>query len=161
MYNFIKLLYIFNSIIRQQLYKIVFGRNISFGRHITFRRSFTLVALGKVIIHDNVFFNHNCSVCSIKSVEIGEGTICGENVKIYDHNHNYDNIQKPIKEQGYNSAPIKIGKHCWIGSNVTILKGVSIGDNCTIGAGCIIYKDVPSRTLVINKQKLEFKTHSS
>lgn len=112
---------------------------------------------GKVVIGDNVFFNHYCSICSIDSIAIGDGTIFGENVKIYDHNHCYKDLNIPIKEQGYTSAPVNIGKHCWIGSNVVILKGVTIGDNCVIGAGCIIYKDVSDNTIVINKQSLEFK----
>lgn len=36
-----------------------------------------------------------------------------------------------------------IGKHVWIGSNVVILKGVTIGDNAVIGAGCVVDRDVP------------------
>lgn len=75
-------------------------------------------------------------------------------MKIYDHNHCYKDTNVPIKDQGYTSAPIMIGKHCWIGSNVIILKGVTIGDNCVIGAGCTIYKDVPDNSVVINQQNL-------
>lgn len=90
-------------------------------------------------------------------ISIGDGTIFGENVKVYDHNHCYKNPDVPIKEQGFSSAPINIGNHCWIGSNVVILKGVTIGDNCVIGAGCIVYKDVPSGTIVVNKQDLLYK----
>ncbi|MBP5395319.1 MAG: hypothetical protein J6Y18_05410 [Candidatus Methanomethylophilaceae archaeon] len=40
-------------------------------------------------------------------------------------------------------APIKIGEDCWIGANVTILPGVTIGDRCIIGAGSVVTKDVP------------------
>lgn len=90
----------------------------------------------------------------INSITIGTGTIFGENVKIYDHNHCYKDIEIPIKNQGYSSKPINIGKHCWIGSNVVILKGVTIGDNSVIGVGCIIYKDVPSGSILLNRQSL-------
>lgn len=154
MYIFVKGWYVICSFVKQRFYKFIFGRNLSFGHHVVFRRSFTLVAEGRVNIHDNVFFNHNCSVCSMESIEIGEGTICGENVKIYDHNHEYRDIRIPIKEQGYHSAPIRIGKHCWIASNVVILQGVTIGDNCVIGAGCVIYKDIEKNSVVVNKQDL-------
>ncbi len=41
---------------------------------------------------------------------------------------------------------------------MTILKGVTIGDNCVIGAGCVIYKDVPANSIVINVQNQETKT---
>lgn len=112
---------------------------------------------GKVIIGDNVFFNNYCSVNANESITIGDGTLFGENVRIYDHNHKYKDVNVPIKEQGFTSAPVVIGKHCWIASNVTILKGVHIGDNCVIGAGCVIYKDVPANTTVVNKQNLELR----
>ncbi|WP_245539688.1 hypothetical protein [Riemerella columbina] len=39
-------------------------------------------------------------------------------------------------------------------TNCIILKGVTIGDNSIIGAGCIIYKDVPANSIIINKQEL-------
>ena len=96
----------------------------------------------------------------MNKVTIGEGTIFGENVKIYEHNHCYKDVNIPIKKQGYISASIVIGKHCWIASNMTILKGVTIGDNCVIGAGCIIYKDVPDNSVVMNKQELMIKLRS-
>ena len=73
------------------------------------------------------------------------------------HNHCYKDVDVPIKEQGFTTAPVSIGKHCWIGSNVVILKGVTIGDNCVIGAGCVVYKDVPSGSIVVNKQNLLYK----
>lgn len=94
-------------------------------------------------------------------ISIGTGTVFGENVKIYDHNHIYSNPVVLIKKQGYTSAPVHIGKHCWIGSNVTILKGVSIGDNCVVGAGCVIYKNVPANSIVVNKQELLIKKNES
>ena len=63
----------------------------------------------------------------------------------------------PIKHQGYAEAPITIGKHCWIASNVVILKGVTIGDNCVIGAGCVVYKDVPEGSIIVNGNNHESK----
>jgi acetyltransferase-like isoleucine patch superfamily enzyme len=108
---------------------------------------------GDVRIGDDVFFNNYCTVCAMKEITIGNGTIFGENVKIYDHNHIYKNPNILIKKQGYTSGSIHIGNHCWIGSNVTILKGVKIGDNCVIGASCVVYRDVPTNSIVLNKQE--------
>lgn len=140
-------------------YRIVFGSRFYSGRNFQFRKGFTLLIdkKGKVKIGDNVFFNNYCTICVLEKLTIGDGTIFGENVKIYDHNHIYSNPDMPIKQQGYTSAPIHIGKYCWIGSNVTILKGVTIGDNCVIGAGCVVYQDVPSNTRLVNKQELVYK----
>lgn len=79
-------------------------------------------------------------------------------MKVYDHNHCYKNPDVPIKDHGFTVAPVSIGKHCWIASNVVILKGVTIGDNCVIGAGCIVYKDVAAGSVVVNKQELDYKS---
>ena len=143
-------------------YLIIYGRQLQIGKRLQFRKGFSLLIddTGGVKIGNDVFFNNYCSVCAMNFVSIGDGTIFGENVKIYDHNHIYKDISIPIKIQGYTSAPITIGKHCWMGSNVTILKGVTIGDNCVIGAGCVIHKDVPPNSIVVNKQKLVLNQNS-
>lgn len=155
MYIFIKAYYKLNAIIKKIFYKSIYGHKIIFGKGVTFRKSVSLSPIkeGKIVIGDNVFFNHFCSIYAMNKIVIGSGTIFGENVKVYDHNHCYTNFHIPIKEQGYSSKPIFIGKHCWIASNVMILKGVTIGDNCVIGAGCIVYKDIPDNTILINKQE--------
>ena len=101
-----------------------------------------------IMIGDNCFFNNDCSIAANVSVAIGEGTLFGECVKIYDHNHRFREINQSIKEQGYSNGMVKIGKHCWIGSNVVILKGAEISDNCVIGAGCVIGGFVPEGCIV-------------
>lgn len=151
---FFKLYYHVIAFLKFILFKIVYRNKVHFGANFTFRKGFSLDIgkKGRVEIGKNVFFNNWCSVCALESVKIGDGTIFGENVKIYDHNHICSNPNIPIKEQGYNSSPIHIGKHCWIASNVIILKGVTIGDNSIIGAGVIVYKDVPPNSKIVGKQ---------
>lgn len=131
---------------------------ISFGTHIDIRNNCNFVA-GKnaaMIIENNVFMNNSCSVNCLEKITIGENTLFGEGVKLYDHNHQYSD--QKIEHQKFTTAPINIGKSCWLGSNVIVLKGVNIGDNSIIGAGCIIYKDIPANSLVTNNQELNIKT---
>lgn len=45
------------------------------------------------------------------------------------------------------TKPVKIGNHVWIGTRVTILKGVNIGDGAVIAAGSVITKDIPAGSL--------------
>lgn len=144
------------AVIWRFYYKIIYGKHLQMGKNFQFRKGFSLLLdkKGCVAIGNDVFFNNFCTICAMKEITIGDGTIFGENVKIYDHNHIYSDPTVLIKYQGYTSAPIHIGKHCWIGSNVTILKGVTIGDNCVIGAGCVVYKDVPKQAILINRQEL-------
>ncbi len=156
-----KIYYHIQAYIYILIYNIIYARRFQIGKSTTFRKEFTLIIgdKGKVQIGSNCFFNNYCSITAIDRIEIGNDCLFGENVKVYDHNHRYRDIQMPIKEQGYSVSPIIIGNHCWIGSNVTILKGVIIGDNAVIGAGCIIYKDVPSNTIVMNNQELKYKEY--
>ena len=150
-----KAFYHLNSIIKKAIYKIVFGKKISFGKGTTFRTNFKIYLenTGKISIGNNVFFNHNCSLNCLESIEIGDNCLFGANVKIYDQNHKFKD-RKKISEQGFTTAPVKIGENCWICSNVIILKGVSIGDNCVIGANSLVYKDIPSNSVVKNKSEL-------
>jgi acetyltransferase-like isoleucine patch superfamily enzyme len=105
---------------------------------------------GIIEVGQGTFFNANCAINALLSIKIGENCLFGENVKVYDHNHNFKATPQLIKEQGYSKAPVQIGSNCWIGSNVTILKGVTIGNNCVIGANSLVNKDLPSDSILIN-----------
>ena len=102
-------------------------------------------------IGDDVFFNDSCFINARECISIGDRCIIGQNVMIYDHDHDYRMGDKE-KYDHFTSAPVTIGKNVWIGSNVIVLKGANIGDNCVIGAGCIIRENIPEGTLVFQKQ---------
>ncbi len=131
-------------------------KSISFAKDINVRDNchFLVGKNASLKIENNVFFNNNCSVNCLDSIEIGENTLIGESVKLYDHNHKYSSLPNfKVEHQKFKTAPVKIGKNCWLGSNVVVLKGVTIGDNTIIGAGCVIHKDVPANSVIINKQE--------
>ena len=109
---------------------------------------------GQITIGDDVFFNNGCSINAMLKVCIGDNCLFGENVKIYDHNHIFNNKNKPISKQGFDVGRVIIGSNSWIGSNVTILRNVTIGDNVVIGANCLIYKSVQSNSVIKNKSEL-------
>lgn len=113
------------------------------------------VSSGKLILHDGVFINNSCSFNCMERIEIGSGTMMGEGVRFYDHDHVY--TAEKIEKWQWTTAPIRVGRDCWIGSNVTILKGVTIGDNTIIGAGCLIRNDVPANSVVYNDGNLIVK----
>ena len=138
------------AFLRIILYKVLYGSHFLVGRGTTFRRSFSayIEGDGRIQIGSNCFFNHYCSINALERIEIGDGCILGENVRIYDHNHRFSDGSKAIKEQGFSIAPVTIGNHCWFGSNVVVLKGCTIGNNCVIGAGCIISESIPDNTIV-------------
>ncbi|HJB43397.1 MAG TPA: sugar O-acetyltransferase, partial [Candidatus Coprenecus merdipullorum] len=76
-------------------------------------------------------------------VRIGDGCQIGHNVVFATLNH----FLEPEKRKMTHSAPIVLGKNVWVGSNATILQGVTIGDNAVIGAGAVVTGDIPANTV--------------
>lgn len=123
---------------------------LKIGSGTRFRKNCFLLldATGQLTIGRTVFFNNGCSISCLERVEIGDNTLFGEGVKLYDHNHIFNQAGRPVHEQGYTKGAIRIGSNCWIGSNCIILKGVEIGDNVIVGAGCLLTTSVPANTVV-------------
>lgn len=129
---------------------LMLGRNI-----ISDGRSYIHVGeYARLIIGKGVYFNDGIKISCKKSIEIGEGCLFGPDVKIYDNNHCFERNAGVSCE--YNADSVFIGKKCWIGANVVILKGAQIGDYCVIGAGCVVNGKIPDNTLVKAKRELEF-----
>lgn len=131
---------------------------VSMGEKVEFRKycSIMMYDRARLEIGSNVFFNNYSSINCLGVIKIGDNCLFGEGVKFYDHNHEYvfqDNALFVEKDK-FNIGSIQIGKNCWIGSNVTILKDVVIGDNVIIGANNLIYKSIPSNVIV--KAKSDF-----
>ena len=79
-----------------------------------------------------------------KNITIGDGALIGHNVVLATINHDLT----PGKGRVNHYKPITLGKNVWIGSNSTILQGVTIGDWAVIAAGSVVTKDVEPYTIV-------------
>lgn len=97
-----------------------------------------------ITIGKDVFINSGCHFQDQGGIEIGDGTLIGHNVVLATINHDLN----PKENRKNHYAPIKIGAHVWIGSNATILSGVTIGDYAVIAAGAVVTRDVPAMTIV-------------
>lgn len=75
------------------------------------------------------------------SITIGNNVIIGPYCILHSGNHNYQNRNVPIRDQGHTFQPIVIEDDVWLGSRVTILAGVKIGKGSVIGAGAVVTKD--------------------
>ena len=95
-------------------------------------------------VSEGVFINACCHFQDHGGVFIGEGSQIGHNVVFATLNHD----PNPEKRAYTYPAPIVLGKKVWVGSNSTILQGVTIGDNSIVAAGAVVTKDVPANTLV-------------
>ena len=101
-----------------------FGRNITIGR--------------------NVFINACCHFQDHGGVTLGDGCLIGHNVVFATLDHG----TAPEDRGVIHPAPIRLGENVWVGSNSTILRGVTVGDNAIIAAGSVVTKDVAADTVV-------------
>ena len=96
-----------------------------------------------ITVGDNVFINAGCKFQDQGGIYIGDQTFIGHNVVLATLDHDID----PEKRYMLHPAPIHIGRRVWIGANVVVTKGVTIGDNSVIAAGAVVTKDVPANVV--------------
>ena len=103
-------------------------------------------AVGDVIIGDHTRIGLHCTV--IGPVTVGSHVNLAQGITLTALNHNFEDSQKRIDEQGVSTQPVVIGDDVWIGTNAVILPGVTIGSHSVVAAGAVVTKDVPALTLV-------------
>jgi acetyltransferase-like isoleucine patch superfamily enzyme len=129
-------------------------RDIEIAQNCAFDRGVTLLSSGdplphpKIYIGANTYINRNTFIDAIESLSIGQHCAIGPNCYITDHDHGTDINFTPLK-QPMVAKPTKIGDRVWIGANVTILKGVTIGDDAIVGAGSVVTKDLPAKSIAV------------
>jgi acetyltransferase-like isoleucine patch superfamily enzyme len=81
-------------------------------------------------------------------IDVGSDVIMGPSVRIFSENHDYADVDRPIRAQGETRAAVTIEDDCWIGAGATILAGVTIQRGCVIAAGAVVTRDVPAFSVV-------------
>jgi maltose O-acetyltransferase len=79
---------------------------------------------------------------------IGNYVIMGPGVRIYTKNHGYENLDIPIALQPIIESEVHIGNDVWLGANVIITPGVSIGSHVIVAAGAVVTKNIPDYAIV-------------
>lgn len=98
-----------------------------------------------ISIGENFYMNHNCIILDCAKVEFGDNVFIAPGCGFYTAGHPLD---AETRNKGLEYAkPIKVGNNVWLGGNVIVLPGVTIGDNVTIGAGSVVTKDIPSNVV--------------
>ena len=105
---------------------------------------------GAVLKLGSGYMNYGCVLDVFSSVSIGREVVISERVIIRDSDNH--TVVEDGKETGMDvtptACPIVIEDHVWIGMNVIILKGVTIGEGSIIAAGSVVNKDVPAHCMV-------------
>ena len=99
-------------------------------------------------IGDDVDLALNVLIETSGGVTIGDRTLIGYGVKIFSSNHHVPPNHGNIFGAGHSDSAVLIGKDVWLGANVIVLPGRTIGDGAVVGAGSIVTKDVPAFAIV-------------
>jgi len=115
------------------------GRRVFLGRH-------TILACkdGDIAIEDGVNISYNCAVFSASSVTIGSDTLLAAYCYVVGGGHDFDQIDRPVVQQGRPSKGIAIGRGGWLGAGAIVLDGVTIGDDAVVAAHAIVTRDLPA-----------------
>lgn len=90
------------------------------------------------------FLNFGCTLLALGGITIGDGAFIGPHCVLATEYH----PENPDDRHSLLTKPIVIGRNAWLGANVTVLAGVSVGENAIVAAGSVVTKDVPANTVV-------------
>ncbi len=125
------------SVIREQAW-LNAARSLASDTAATTLRIGARVYVGR-FIHINAF----------GSVDIDDDVLISDRVHISDATHNYQDLARPIKDQGDRFvAPVRLCSGCWIGVGAVILPGVTIGRNAVVGANAVVTRSVGDGVIV-------------
>ncbi|KAI9004720.1 maltose O-acetyltransferase [Gaertneriomyces semiglobifer] len=103
---------------------------------------------GKYIsVGNRVFMNFGCVILDCAKITIGNDVLFGPNVSLFGATHPLDASVRRNWGPEY-GLPISIGDDVWIGGNVTVCPGVTIGNRSVVGAASVVTKDVPDDVVV-------------
>ena len=114
--------------------------------------------VGPVIIGDRTKIGLSNTV--IGPVTIGNDIRLAQNITLSGLNHNYQDVSRPIHVQGVSTSPIKIEDATWIGANVVVLAGVTIGKHCVVAAGSVVTKDIPAYSVAVGNPARVLKKYN-
>ena len=116
------------------------GSNFRFGYNSEFV-DHRLIEVG-----NDVFMGLETTINTTVPVQIHDNVMFGKRVTIMGGDHNISQVGTPMRfvKTGGKNVPIVIEKNAWIGTNVTILKGVQIGEGAVVGAGSVVVKSIPA-----------------
>jgi acetyltransferase-like isoleucine patch superfamily enzyme len=138
------------SVVVQGRVTVYGSGRVSIGENVLFYPGVHLETQGnaRIELGDKLVISRGVHIVAMAGITIGEGSLIGEYTSIRDANHSREPDQ-PIRDSGYSTKPITIGRDVWLGRGVTVLGGVMIGDRATVGANAVVTRDVPAGATVV------------
>ncbi|SFB85249.1 maltose O-acetyltransferase [Alkalibacterium subtropicum] len=128
---------------RQDVIKELFGTT---GENITVEPTFRTDYGYNIHVGENFYANFNCVFLDVCPIRIGKNAMLGPGVSLVTPEHP---LEAEARNSGYEfGRPITLGDNCWIGTNATIVGGVTLGDNVVVAAGAVVKKSFPANVVI-------------
>ena len=103
---------------------------------------------GEIYIGDGASIQPYAHIAAAATLRIGTYVLTGSRIFITDHNHGIADLDQPVAYQPLDVAPVTVEDYAWLGENVVILRGVTIGHHAVIGANSVVTRDIPPFAIV-------------
>jgi maltose O-acetyltransferase len=133
------------SYLRTQFWTI-FVKKI--GKNVDIMGGVIIMSPQRLIVGHDVLINAYSIIGAQKGITIGNYVMLGYHVNLASVSHSYTNPKVPIKYQGEYGAPITIEDDVWIGANVSILPGITVGRGAIVGANSVVTKSIIPYSIV-------------
>ena len=129
---------------RRGLGRLILGRWLHVGSNTAIR-----CHEGTLSVGDKSVLGRDNSINCYLDVEIGAAALFADHVYISDFDHRFDALDVPIKDQGIAKARVRIEPDVWIGTKVTIVRGVVVGEGSVVGANAVVTRDLPPYSVAV------------
>jgi acetyltransferase-like isoleucine patch superfamily enzyme len=133
---------------------------LTIGPHAYFEPGVWLTSdTGRIAIGGGSFLNLNVMIAAVESVSLGEHCMLANGCLVTDGNHRFDDPDKPVPWQGFTTkGPVTLGDNVWLGANVVVTSGVTIGRRSVIGANSVVIDDIPEFSIAAGAPAKVLKT---
>ncbi len=124
--------------------RLIIGRWVHLGVNTALRCHEGTLTLG-----DKSVLARDISINCYLDVEIGDSALIADGVYISDFDHKFADLNQPIKDQGIDKSRVRIGRDVWLGTKVTVCRGVVIGEGVVVGANAVVTRDLPAYAVAV------------
>jgi acetyltransferase-like isoleucine patch superfamily enzyme len=104
---------------------------------------------GTLSLGDKSNLGRGISINCYLDVEIGDSALFADDVYISDFDHRFDDLTRTIKDQGIAKSRVRIERDVWLGTKVTVCRGVVIGEGTVVGANAVVTRDLPAFSVAV------------
>jgi len=118
------------------------------GEHVVIQAGFRVTNPELISVGSNCNFAQGVFITGGGGVSIGDWVGFGPDTKIWSVNHRFDDADRPWLVQGWEKAPVVVEDDVWLGANVFVMPGVTIGRGAIVSASAVVNKSIPAYALV-------------